>query len=178
MNDKMMNEIYNMILDASHKMYYLWLSEIVFSWRWWINVALTIIPWIVWIYKRDKEKSRVLLFLGLIVIIMTNCLNNIGLSYHLWHYDYKIFPDVLMFVPWDYSLFPVGIMFMLQIKPEISAFIKAILFASLTAFIIEPFYSWIGLYQPVHWKYWYSFIIYISLYLIWNKIYNSKFLNT
>lgn len=167
-----------MIADANHKMYDLWTADIVFSWRWWLNVALTIFPWVIWIKVRNKKRTPQLLFVGLVVIIITNCLNNIGLVFHFWHYDWKVTPLAIIFIPWDYSLFPVIIMLLLQTKPKINAYIKAISFAFCTAFILEPFYSWIGLYQPITWKYWYSFIIYIPLYLLWDKIYSSKLLNT
>ena len=158
-------------------MYTLWSSSIIFSWRWWINIALTVLPWVIWLKVRDKENTSRLLFVGVITMLVTNCLNNIGLNYHLWHYDWKITPLTLMFIPWDYALFPVGIMLLIQVKPKVSVYIKAFIFAFITAFVFEPFYSWLGLYQPVHWKYWYSFIIYIPLFLIFTKIYHSKLLN-
>ena len=168
-----MNEIYNLVAEANQKMYQLWITKIVFSWRWWLNLAITILPWIIWIKFRDKEKTFQLLFVGLVVVIVTNSLDNIGNNLNLWQYDWKVTPFTLAFVPWDFTLFPFAIMSILQIKPKISPYIKAVFFSFSTAFVFEPIYSWIGLYQPIHWKYWYSFIIYIPLYLVFNKIYNE-----
>jgi hypothetical protein len=58
-------------------------------------------------------------------------------------------------MPWDFTLFPISVMILLQFKPKINAYIKAIVFAFLSAFVFEPLFSSIGMYHMTHWKYWY-----------------------
>jgi hypothetical protein len=170
----LLDEVYEMVAEANGKLIDIWFKEIVFSWRWWFEMALAIIPWIVWVKIRDKKNTARLLFVGLVVIIVTNLLDIIGASFNLWHYDYKDFPFVPIYLPWDLTLFPVSVMIMLQFKPNIKVFIKAIVFSFLCSFVFEPLFYLIDMYHPVHWKYWYSLIIYVPLYYFFNYIYNCK----
>jgi hypothetical protein len=146
----------------------------VFSWRWWLKLVLTVLPWIVWVKIRDKKDTVRLLFIGLFVASVTNFLDNIGISYGLWQYNWKLMPVTNSYFPWNYSLFPVLIMLILQFKPKVNSIIKALVFAFMCGFVFEPFADWIGLYTMIHWKFWYSFIIYIPLYLIFNYVYKSS----
>jgi hypothetical protein len=173
----LLNGVFNKVANANNELLQIWVSQIVFSWRWWLGVLLTIFPWIIWVRIRDKKNTIRLLFVGIIVILVTDSLDVIGMSFHLWHYDWTVLPFIPEFIPWDYTMFPVGIMLILQLKPKVNAFIKTIAFAFLSAFIIEPLFNWLGLYDMVHWKYWYSFVIYLALFLIFNWIYKSRLLN-
>lgn len=169
-----LDKIYNMIETVNYKLFHIWITQIIFSWRWWLAVTLSILPWIVWLKIRDKRDTVRLLFVGLVVMLVTNIMDNIGLSYNLWHYDSIVTPLPNLGLPWDYSLFPVGIMIIIQFCPKINAYIKSAGFAFVTAFIYEPFFVWIAMYHQTNWKYWYSFVIYIPLYLFFNYIYESK----
>jgi hypothetical protein len=61
----------------------------------------------------------------------------------------------------------------LQYKPHISPLLKAVVFSALTCFVAEPIFVWMGYYNPKHWEYYYSFPIYIVLYLIAYKFSTS-----
>ncbi len=61
---------------------------------------------------------------------------------------------------------PVTVMFLLQIKPNINPLIKAAIFGIISAFVAEPFFTWVGMYHAEHWKVIYSFPIYVVIYLI------------
>ncbi|WP_261852108.1 CBO0543 family protein [Clostridium folliculivorans] len=174
--EHILGEVYKVVADNNRHLQQLWIGHIIFTWRWWLGVALTIIPWIIWIKARNKKETIRLLFTGLVVAIVTNVLDLIGICYGLWYYDYKVTPMTVIYVPWDFALFPVAIMLLLQLKPKVNVFIKAIGFAMICAFVFEPLFAWLDIYVYVKWKHWYSFIIYIPLYLIFNKIYNSKLL--
>ena len=107
-------------------------------------------------------------------MLVTGTLDTIGLAYNVWHYDCLIFPNANVFVPWDYCLFPVGIMLILQFNPQINAYIKALAFAFITTYIFTPPFIWLELYDRQSWKPWYSFVIYIPLYLFFNFVYKSN----
>jgi hypothetical protein len=172
--EKLIEGIYSMTANGNYKMAHLWITEIVFTWKWWFGVALTIVPWILWVIFRDKKDTVRILFVGLVVMIVTVIMDNIGISYNLWHYDSNVLPFSTIFFPWDCSLLPVDVMFTLQYFPKLNPFIKALVLAILCAFITEPFFAWIKMYSIVHWKFWYSFVIYIPLYLLFNWIYEGK----
>jgi len=173
----LLNEVFNKVANANNELIQIWISHIVFSWRWWLALVLTIIPWIVWVKIRDKQNTVRLMFVGLIVVISTDTLDTIGLSFHLWHYDWTLLPFISEIVPWDFTLLPVAVMLFLQFKPKVNVFIKAMLFAFISAYIVEPLFYYIGLYDMNNWKYIYSFVIYIPLFFIFNYIYKCKLLN-
>lgn len=172
-NNGILNEIHTQFTKLNRDLFNIWASEIVFSWRWWINLVLTIIPWIIWIKNRDKNNTLRLLFTGLVVATLTEFLDIIGISYGLWHYDWILIPLMPIYFPWDFSLFPVSIMFFLQVKPKISPLIKALLYGIFSALLMEPLFEKISMYHTMHWNKWYSFILYIPLYLLFNWIYNT-----
>lgn len=171
---KPLDEVYELIKNANILLTKVWSSQIVFSWRWWLQLILTIIPWIIWIKYRDKRQTVRLLFVGMIVAMTTNALDIIGGNFNLWHYDWKVFPFAPMYIPWDFTLFPIIVMVFLQIKPDVKPIYKSLIFAIYSSFLSEPLFQWMGLYHPIKWKHWYSFFIYILLYLFYNYIYNSR----
>ena len=172
--NNLLDEVYKILAQDNSKLTDIWLTQIIFSWRWWLLVALSIIPWIIWIKIRNKNDTVRLLFVGLVIGLVSNELDTTGITLNLWHYDWKIFPTIPMYLPWDYTLLPVSIMLLLQFKPKINKYIKAITFSFMCAYIFEPLSIIIGLYHVIKWKSLYSFIIYIILYLCYDYLYNSK----
>ena len=174
MEKQLLDEVYSAVAQGNFKVYCIWATHIVFSWRWWLAVVLSTVPWILWIKIRDKNNTARLLFVGLVSAIISNALDTIGASYGLWHYDWKILPFIPIYFPWDFTLFPVGIMMMLQFMTKLNKYINAVASSFMYSFVFEPFFSWLGMYDPVSWKYWYSFIIYVPLYLFYDYLYKSK----
>ncbi len=163
-------ELYNLIDKANDQLYQLWLSEMVFTWRWWLGVGLTIIPWLLWFKFRKKESSDRLLYVGYFVILISSWLDLIGIILGWWFYKSKVIPVIPAFIPWDITLMPVSVMFLIQYKPNISPYIKGTIFGFTTAFIAEPFFQLIGLYETKQWEFVYSFPIYLLIYLVSNHI--------
>lgn len=172
--NQVLDKMYVQLHQISQELLRIWLSSVVFTWRWWLGVALTVIPWFLWIKYRDKSNTVRLLFIGMLVAIITNALDMIGLCFGLWHYDWKLIPLINSYIPWDYALFPVSIMFSLQWKPKIKGIYKSIVISFIYTFVFEPVFIWLHMYQIENWKIIYSFIIYIPLYLFFHAIYHSK----
>jgi len=163
---KGMEHAYTLVSQANNEMLSLWLKNTFLTWQWWFGVTLTIVPWISWMKFRKKESSHRLLFVGFFVMLICSWLDLMGILFGLWSYYDNVVPFSPAFLPWDFTLLPVSIMYLLQIKPKISPFIKAIAFSVFSSFLAEPFFVWIGTYNPKHWKYIYSFPIVILIYLI------------
>ncbi|MBC8060152.1 MAG: hypothetical protein H7Y18_05750, partial [Clostridiaceae bacterium] len=70
-DSKMLDDVYNMLVNANYKLVHIWITQIVFSWRWWIGTFLSVVPWIVWIKIGDKKNAPKLLFVGLVVMLVT-----------------------------------------------------------------------------------------------------------
>jgi len=169
---QILDEVFKMIANEHYKMFNIWITQVIFSWRWCFGIVLSILPWVIWVKIRDKKDTVRLLFVGLVVMLTTGTMDSLGLSYNAWHYNWLVFPLTTLFVPYDYSMFPVGIMLILQFNPKINVYIKTVVFA-LFIVILEQIFIWLGMYDPQSWKAWYSFIIYIPLYLFYNYIYKS-----
>lgn len=161
-----MERAYSLILQANHLMISLWLKNTFLHWQWWLGVCLAIIPWVLWLIFRKKESTNRLLFTGFFVMLIASWLDLMGILFGLWSYYHNVVPFSPAFVPWDFTLLPVSIMFLLQVKPQMSPIIKAIAFSIFSSFIGEPFFVWIGIYNPKHWEYIYSFPIVIVIYLV------------
>lgn len=176
-NNYLLDNIYQQMTSLSRELMKIWLGSILFSWRWWFGIILTLVPWILWIKFHDKTKTSRLTFVGLFAACTTNFLDIIGLSFGLWHYDWKVFPFIASYIPWDYALFPVSVMFLVQIKPKMNSWLKGIIFSFFCAYIFEPLFVWLKMYHVLKWHNYYSFFIYIILFYIYNRIYKAKFLS-
>lgn len=162
---KIIDENVNQIHELIQQKIQIWLDHALFSGLWWIGVGLSIIPWIIWFIFRDKQSSDRLLFAGFFVMVISLILDVMGDQLGFWHYRFNVIPVLPTYFPWDLTLMPITIMFLLQIKPQVSPLIKAILFALVTSYIAEPVIEWIKIYHPLNWKYSYSVPIQIVIFL-------------
>jgi len=153
----------------------IWVNDVVFTWRWWMAFILTILPWVLWAFYRKKESTDRYLYIAFLVIVITVIFDVFGDQYGMWHYRYNLLPIVPTYFPWDFTLMPVSIITLLQIKPKTNPFIKAVIFALSTSYIAEPFFQWVDVYQPIHWRFIYSVPIQFCLYLLVHRIYQKKF---
>lgn len=169
-----MNQVYNAIHEVNRAMFRIWKEDSLFTWEWWLGVGLVIIPWVVWVILRKKDSTDRLLHAGFFVIIISAWLDFFGVSLGLWVYKYSIIPSIPTYIPWDFCLIPVTMLLLLQYKPNLNPLIKAIFIAGMTAFVGEPIFKWIGLYDPRGWKYIYSALVYGGIYLAAHYISRRK----
>jgi membrane-bound metal-dependent hydrolase YbcI (DUF457 family) len=164
-------QIHNSMIKVNDDYITLWKEEMFLTWRWWLVILLTILPWLFWFLIRKKESTNRLLLSGLFVYVITSALDSVGIAFGLWSYLYTPFPYLhTFFMPWDLTLFPVLVMLLIQYKPRINPYIKAVLFSLFTAFVFEPFFTWINIYVPFKWKHYYGVPIYIFIYIIANGV--------
>jgi xanthine/uracil permease len=159
-------KLYDLIEKAHDKKIHFWFEHVIFTWQWWLGVFLTVVPWILWFFLRKKESTFRLLCSGLLVMCISSWFDFVGIALGLWHYNYDVLPFLPSYLPWDFSLIPVIIMFLIQMKPHYNPYLKALLFAGGTAFIGEPFFVYIKTYSPEDWKYIYSFPILMGIYFL------------
>ncbi len=161
-----MEAAYSLIQQADQIMTALWLKDVLYGWRWWLEVAFTFIPWILWFKFHKKGSKDRLLYAGLFVILITSWLDVLGILFGLWSYYYPVVPFSPAFIPWDFSLLPVITMAFLQYKPEINHYLKAIIFSVIGSFIVQPIFVWMVYYNSKQWEHYYSFPIFLVIYLI------------
>ena len=151
-----------------------WVNDIVFTWHWWLEAALAVLPWVVWLAVRKKDSTKRLLCAGFFVLIISSYLDMLGMSMGLWGYNSAVIPTIPPYAPWNFSLLPVSAMLFYQVRPSLNPFIKAVVFAGVAAFVFEPVFTWLAIYNPKEWRHIYSLPIFIAIYLIGHCIASGK----
>lgn len=167
-DDKEIKEVrdaYREVYEANMEMHNAWKEHLLFSWEWWLAVFLTILPWVVWFIFRKKESTDRLMYAGFFMILISSWLDFLGVVYGMWIYYVDVYYSIPPHVLWDFSVIPVTVMLLIQIKPHFSPLLKGIIFASLGV-LGELVFEWLEFYEPTKWRIAYSFPIYIILYLI------------
>ncbi len=164
-----METAYKLITQADQIMTAAWLKDVLFTWRWWVEVFLSIAPWVLWFKYRKKGSGSRLLYAGLFAMLIASWFDVLGLLFGIWSYYYPVVPFSPAFAPWDFSLLPVITMFFLQYKPQISAWLKALIYGGIASFMVQPLFVWMGYYNPKDWHHYYSFPIFMIIYLIAHK---------
>lgn len=162
--------LYEQLFQTHIDFYHLWVNSILFTWRWWIAVALIVLPWTIWILVRKKESTDRLLYVGSFVMVFSSSLDTIGIALNLWFYPINVFPLMPEFIPFDICALPVATMLTIQYFPNVNPYIKAIVYSLVSSFMFEPLNKWLGLYSQIHWKDYYSIPIMIFIYLVSNYI--------
>jgi hypothetical protein len=93
-----------------------WFDHVLFSGLWWMGVALSIIPWILWFFIRKRESTDRLLYIAFYVMSIAVVLDILGDQLGLWHYRYHVIPVLPTYFPWDITLMPLTILVFLQIS--------------------------------------------------------------
>lgn len=157
-NEKIV-EANRLIVDAA-------MNDFLFSWQWWIALAMIVIPWVIWLILRDRQSTARIFSAGLLMMVLAEILDTAGVSFGKWAYPVKVFPVATLNFSYRLSVLPVFLMLLLQYKPNINPFIKAFFFAGLGAYVGMPILSMIDLYKKIDWAYTYSFFILITFYLL------------
>lgn len=173
---KEVGEFYSEIAKTNQDYLNYWLNNTLFHWDFWLSLIMfTIVPIVFWIKIRKKESSNRLLFSGMFVFIISSWFDFLGVQYGKWYYTGKVIPSIPSYVPWDWVIIPVVVMTLIQVKPSMHPFVKSLIFASIGTFIGEPLFLWLGFYVLIDWSIFYSFPIYVVIYLLAHKL--SKFGN-
>ncbi|PLR95134.1 CBO0543 family protein [Bacillus sp. T33-2] len=151
-----------------------WYENTLWEWDFWLSVSISLGSWIIWFIFRKRGSEGRLLLAGMFVLFIAYVLDFIGVIMGFWIYTGKVIPIIPADIPWDASLIPVTVMLWLQYKPGWNPMLKAVIYSALTSFVGEPLFEWLGLYYSKNWIPFYSFPIYIMIYLLAHRISRSK----
>lgn len=172
-----MNRIYNQYNDVHNEIENLWREKIVFTWHWWLDLALAVLPWILWVIVRDKKRQHQLLYAGFFTMLIASVLCMAGVSQNAWNYNTMLVAYFPEFLPWDLTIMPVVTMLFLQYLPKISPWLKGVAFGVIAAYVVEPVFIWLGMYEPSGWEHHYSLPIYFAIYMIAYWLYHRSCLS-
>lgn len=147
-----------------------WQHEVLFSWQWWLGIVLTILPWVIWLMFRKKECTDRLLYAGIYVGLVSVTLDNIGVQLSLWNYLKPVTPAIPSYIPYDFALMPVTVMFLIQLFYTKRPWVVGLFYGLLVAFVGEPLFRLMGIYEPVKWQHIYSAPFYWVIYCSAHKL--------
>ncbi|MCR2803564.1 CBO0543 family protein [Paenibacillus soyae] len=148
------------------------MNAFLFTWQWWLGVALIVVPWFIWFVIRDRQSTGRLLSAGLFVMIFSAVLDTIGIESGLWSYPIKVIPSPTLSFSFRLSVLPVLAMLFIQIKPHLNPFVKAVVYGIIAAYVGLPLLTLIDMYKKINWAYTYSFLILTGMYLAAYGLYN------
>jgi hypothetical protein len=152
----------------------IWQNKMVFTWHWWLDAALAVLPWVLWLIVRDRKRTHNLLYAGLFTAFVAFLLDMTGVSQGGWNYNTLLLPFLPEYLPWDLTVMPVGAMLYYQFFPQINAWIKGLVFGVTAAYVAEPIFIWLGVYEPSNWEHHYSLPIYYAIYMIGYWLYRQS----
>ncbi len=153
-------------VDIASKEYItFWINSIFLSWRWWLCTIIVLGAWILWFIFRNKKCTSRLLLAGFLTMSIAELLDTMGEQLGIWSYNIDVEPFSPAFVTFDITLLPVATMIFLQYKPNANPFIKALIFSGIGSFVAQPVFAFLGIYNRQLWKDYYSFPIFIVIYL-------------
>lgn len=141
-----------------------WLNYDLFTWEWWLLVAVFILPWILFIKLVKKKYLPQTILYGTFIVIISESFDHIGYELGLWTYTVEILPLFPRFEEVNFSVLPVTYMLLYQYFPDWKPFtISLVIAAAAFTFIAEPALMSLGLYEVLNWKPAYGFPIYVSI---------------
>jgi hypothetical protein len=142
----------------------IWFADILWTWQWWLLIALLFLPWIVWWRLVDRKRLTEICLLGMLVLATSSWLDELGTDLMFWYYPYKPIPWYPQMVPTNYSVLPITYMLIYQYSPKWSSYIIAMfVMAVLFSWVAEPALEFMGIYQLLKWKPIYSFPLYLLI---------------
>lgn len=152
------NELQQQTNKLNEMMMDFWKNNFLFSLKWWMLLALTIVPWFLWWKIVDKSRVIEILLYGFFIVSISTILDVIGWNYSLWFYPYTLLGLCTPLIPIDYTLLPIFYMLAYQYFSNWKSFSIVILILSfIFAFVWEPLAEMLNFYKPLKWNNTYSF---------------------
>lgn len=148
----------------------LWKDYVLFSWQWWLGILLTIIPTLLWFLFHNRDKTAKLLLAGLTAALTSAFLDTTCLFFGLFDYRYEVTPMGPNYIPWNFFVIPVLVIFSIQLYENVNIYLKGLMLSLLMAFIGLPILKYLGIFKTYEWNYFYSFIILFIIFILSYKV--------
>lgn len=140
-----------------------WLREDLFHFSWWLLLAMIIGLALIWWKLVDKKRLLEICLYAMLTFIIVIGLDEYGEELSLWDYPTDIMPIFRPLTAVNLSILPIVYSLIHQYFSTWKSFIAAItIMTAVFCFIFEPALAWGKLYQPLMWKYYFGFPIYIA----------------
>lgn len=154
-----------------------WIKQDVFLFRWWFLLGLIFVSLLVWWKLLDKSRLHETFLYAVLATIIVLGIVEYGEELTLWDYPTDIIPIFPPLTSINLISLPLIYSLTYQYFMTKKSFAWAtVIITAVICFIIEPILVWGGFYELLHWEYYYSFPIYVSLAILVRvvvmKIYN------
>jgi hypothetical protein len=137
-----------------------WLSQDVFSLRWWFLLVVLVLGYIVWIKLLDKRRVVEIVMFGALVAVINVFIDIVAVLYGLWTFKVRFLPIVPSVFPFDLSFIPVIYMLAYQYFTPWKKYLwGGALAAAVFVFIFFPILTKWDIIEQQNWNIYYSFIL-------------------
>ncbi len=141
-----------------------WLENTVFTWRWWLLLAVLIVPWIIWYRTTRKNHIINAVIFAMIMAVMAIFFDEFFYSLSCWTYPHDVIPVLPRLSSVDYTAIPLIFTVVYQHFSDWKRFFwVTIAVSTVASFVGEPLVVRGGMYVLVKWNYFYSWPIYIAM---------------
>ncbi len=163
-NNPFFERIQELQSESIEMQIYSWTHNELFSFQWWLLMAIFIVPWFIWWKFVDRKRLKEILLYGFFVLTVVTFIDEVGCQLNLWEYQYDIEPLFPRLIPVNFTALPIIFMFIYQYFSEWKPFIIAsVLMSAVLSFIAENILEWVGIYVLFKWENYYSMPIYIII---------------
>lgn len=137
----------------------IWRKYTLFTWQWWVFVAVCIAALILFFVFVSKEKYlQAIAYLGLIYILNKN-LDDVATALDWYDYRMQLEPIIPTFLPANLFVIPITLsIFYQRYEKWVKFLIATAIFSVSTAYIFLPLAKSVGIYLEKHWNAHLSFI--------------------
>lgn len=141
-----------------------WLSENVFSYQWWIMIAVNAGCILLWRFYVDRSRLFEVLTAGFLVVVITTVLDTLLIQYVVTSYPISPTPLSPSFFVSTYVVLPVLFMWIYQRYSTWKQYLPVLLAASfVSAYIGEGLLRILHIYEYIHWKAFYSVLVFTAI---------------
>ena len=160
--------IYEMLRELSGLSMQRWLTEEVFSFGWFLMVAILIIVYIVWLRLLDKKRATALLLIGSLAAVAYS-LNSLVLGgvFGLADYLVRILPFYSNVFVSSITLVPIAIMLAEQYASSWKGYmLRTAIGLAVLCFAVFPLYILVGILEFHNWNVFFHFIVLFAISLV------------
>lgn len=140
--------------------YTYWITEELFSVRWWGQLIFVIFTYTLCFYLIDKKRFTEILLFGALVAVMVGVVDTFAANFVLWSFTVRFFPIAPSVFLYDLTLVPLYYMLVYQYTSSWKQYlIWEAIAAGLMSFFFLPMLAFLKVYQIHNWSYFYNFLV-------------------
>lgn len=137
-----------------------YITEELFSSRWWGVLIFLVVFYVIWIKWLDKSRAFEIILFGSFVAVQSVMVDIAGFSMGLWQHNTRLLPVVPGVFPIDFTVVPILLMFAHQYGAAWSTYlIWSFLAALLFSFVISPAFQFFDIKAYYDWHFAYFVIL-------------------